>query len=407
MLQTEFVKNLNSNYERILLEEKPEEKRYQYCILSRGGIKGLLPCSLRYLDGKAYLYYDITSKQNVAQLFQKRNITREWVKDFLWSFRQIQLELERFLLDERNVLWYPEQIFQDLEDNIFSFLYLPYYEGDSGFGHLIEFLVEHIDYGDETLVEYIYKVYEQFQQNGDIYLRQHIFTDAKVLECERQLTEGGSRRTEGSPQRTEGGSRRTEGGSRRMEGSPQREEQEEQRDSEYSEIRREEQGEPRTEISSQKKKGIFSFLEHKKRRNKEQKNPYQQALQISMEGMAVAEEMDYATEDYGRTIYIEEPKEAKEIIRRLYSPEGKILAQLGAEAFIIGKKKEEADLVLEDLSISRMHARITKEGDDYYLEDMNSTNGTFKNGLRLQPYEKRKLQEEDEIKLGKVEMIFR
>ena len=35
MLNTEFVKNLHNNYERIMLEKKPEERRYQYCILSR------------------------------------------------------------------------------------------------------------------------------------------------------------------------------------------------------------------------------------------------------------------------------------------------------------------------------------------------------------------------------------
>lgn len=46
-MQTEFVKSLNCNYERILLEEKPEEKRYQYCMIGRGGIKGLLSCNLR------------------------------------------------------------------------------------------------------------------------------------------------------------------------------------------------------------------------------------------------------------------------------------------------------------------------------------------------------------------------
>ena len=123
MLHTEYVRNLNCNYERILLDNKPEEKKYQYCILSRGGIKGLLPCSLRYMNGLAYLYYDITSKQNVAQLFGGRCITRRWMRDFLWSLRQIQLELGRFLLDTNNVIWYPEHIFQDLESNIFSFLY--------------------------------------------------------------------------------------------------------------------------------------------------------------------------------------------------------------------------------------------------------------------------------------------
>lgn len=67
-MQTEYIKSLNCNYERILLDEKPEEKRYQYCIVGRGGIKGLLPCNLRYINGQGYLYYDITSKQNLQQM---------------------------------------------------------------------------------------------------------------------------------------------------------------------------------------------------------------------------------------------------------------------------------------------------------------------------------------------------
>ncbi len=83
------------------------------------------------------------------------------------------------------------------------------------------------------------------------------------------------------------------------------------------------------------------------------------------------------------------------------------MAQLGEETLTIGKQKDEVDLVVDDFSISRIHARITLEEDGYYLEDMNSTNGTFKNGLYLQPYEKRKLQEEDEIRLGTVLLVFR
>ena len=75
MLNTEYIRSLNANYERLMLGEKPEEKRYQYCMISRGGIRGLLPCSLRYIDGNAYLYYDITSRQNIAQLFDKKVIT--------------------------------------------------------------------------------------------------------------------------------------------------------------------------------------------------------------------------------------------------------------------------------------------------------------------------------------------
>ena len=73
----------------------------------------------------------------------------------------------------------------------------------------------------------------------------------------------------------------------------------------------------------------------------------------------------------------------------------------------IGKKKGEVDLVLEEASVSRIHARITNVDGKYYLEDLNSTNGTFRNGLRMQPYEKKMLEEGDEIKCGKVAFIFR
>ena len=90
MINTEYIRSLNANYERMALGEKPEEKRYQYCMISRGGIKGLLPCSLRYIDGNAYLYYDITSRQNIAQLFDKKVINRQWLTDFLWSMRRVR-----------------------------------------------------------------------------------------------------------------------------------------------------------------------------------------------------------------------------------------------------------------------------------------------------------------------------
>lgn len=392
MLQTEFVKNLHNNYVRVQLTDKPQEQRYQYCILNRGGIKGLLDGNLRYLNGNAYLYYDITSKQNVMQLFQKRSITREWVKDFLWSFRQIKLELDRFLLDEKNVLWYPEQVYQDLADNIFSFLYIPYYDGNNGFEEFLEFLVEHMDYDDETLVECVYKIYDGFEQNGDVYLQNHIFEDAKMLEQEK-LT---ANKEAALPMDMRNG----------MSGD-----MEDAREPvSLLEAFDEEETREKTTPHASGKKGIFSFLDSKRHKNKAVKNNYRQKLKLSMEGAAVAEEFDYGKgdyemEDYGRTIYVEEPRE-KEKIYRLYSPEGKILTQLGEETLTIGKQKDEVDLVLDDFSVSRIHARITREEDGYYLEDMNSTNGTFKNGLYLQPYEKRKLQEEDEIRLGTVLLIF-
>lgn len=406
MLHTEYVRSLNCNYERILLDTKPEEKRYQYCILSRGGIKGLLPCSLRYIDGLAYLYYDISSRQNVSQLFHSRTITRAWVSDFMWSFRQTQQELGRFLLDIGNIIWYPEHIFQELESNIFSFTYIPYYGGEESFIKLIEFWVEHIDYDDEVLVDCVYHMYEQLERNGAVYLQARIFEDVKCLE-EKNLKE--------IKENTHFVEKDVKEAEKEEVDVPDSDKKQlnDRKDSPISQMEGKAKADHMPPAESCEieektgKKGIFSIFENRRNRSRKLREEYSVTMHQEMSGYAVAEDVTYDTEDYGRTVFMEDKQDSMEKIHGLYTPEGRLLASVDKSTMSIGKKKEEVDCVLEDASVSRIHARITDDKGDIYLEDLNSTNGTFKNGLRMQPYEKRKLETGDEIKCGKVILIFR
>ena len=155
------------------------------------------------------------------------------------------------------------------------------------------------------------------------------------------------------------------------------------------------------------KKGLFTLWENRRKKEKQERENYSRNLQLTMSGYAVAEETVYEEDDMGKTVYMEEQPETRETRHRLMTEEGKLLVSLEQDTYTIGKKRGEADLVLEEPSVSRLHARIVKETDGYYLEDMNSTNGTLKNGLRLQPYEKRKLEEGDEITFGKRILIYR
>lgn len=392
MLQTEFVRNLNCNYERILLDVNPEEKRYQYCILSRGGIKGLLASSLRYINGQAYLYYDISSKQNIVQLHSGKPLTRRWLKDFLWSFRRIREELSRFLLDEQHILWFPQEIFRDLENDGFFFLYVPYYAEDNGFKKLLEFMVEHIDYDDEELVECVYHIYEQFENSGWDYLQQGIFKDAERLDQNREESLG----LEQSQQRADfvcdGRSDNTVLEDVVSAG--------EQTEKEHRQV--DVNVEDKTE-----KKGLMMVFRSKRRKEKEQRESYQNILQSQLNGYAVAEENPYGEEEWGRTVFMELPAEPSESHHGLYSADGKLLAKVDKASVTIGKKKEEVNVVLEDISVSRMHARILIDGEKVLLEDLNSTNGTFKNGLRMEPYERRELEVGDEIRIGTQELVYR
>ncbi|MCM1569454.1 MAG: FHA domain-containing protein [Roseburia sp.] len=395
MFETEYVRSLHCNYERFLLTQKPEEKRYQYCMLSRGGIRGLLSCSLRYVNGKAYLYYDITSRQNIAQLYQKGVIGREWLQDFMGSVRQIQWELGRFLLQENNILWEPEQIFQDLEKNEFSFIYIPYYEGENHFLKLLSFLVEHIDYEDEGLVECVYKMYEQLERNGEVYLQEKIFEDVKALESKAQP--GNSYEmaaTEESVAEIPDMSLGTEAMElKSVEASASETKQEKEK-----------------VFSGQgTKKSLLGLFDNKKgkAREREQRGSYREAMQQKLEGYAVAEDTVYEDSGFGQTVYLDAPREEREILHRLYSPDGRILARLESSALLLGKARDKVDLYLDDISVSRLHARLIRNQEEVSLEDLNSTNGTYLNGMQLQPYEKRKLEPGDEIRCGKIVLQYR
>ncbi len=60
-----------------------------------------------------------------------------------------------------------------------------------------------------------------------------------------------------------------------------------------------------------------------------------------------------------------------------------------------------------EAKVSRKHARIVLRGNEYFLEDLGSTNGTFVNrGRRLIPGNPQQLREGDEIIVGKTFLRF-
>jgi pSer/pThr/pTyr-binding forkhead associated (FHA) protein len=61
------------------------------------------------------------------------------------------------------------------------------------------------------------------------------------------------------------------------------------------------------------------------------------------------------------------------------------------------------DIKIENLAVSRQHARIIQDGDRYTLEDLNSLNGTFVNEKRVM---KCILRNGDEILVGKHTLVF-
>jgi hypothetical protein len=292
----------------------------------------------------------------------------------------VKQELERFLLDWQNVVWFPEHIYYDLEENRLFFLYIPYYEEDSGFAQFMEFLIEKVDYDDEDLVNCVYHMYERYENCGESYLQKQIFNDIEEV-CSKQRERLSLTESILIAEKLKRGNRADE----------------EAVESVESDVPSEE--------SCEEKRGLLGFFDAIRRKKSVQLEVSDWNADRAGELRMVAEQNAYEGESYGKTVFVELRDEFGKA-RGLYYPDGKLLYYI-EETHVVGKMKGEADIVLDDASISRMHARITKREGKYYLEDLNSTNGTYKNGIRLQPYEEKELEEGDDVRFGRVLLVFR
>ena len=78
--------------------------------------------------------------------------------------------------------------------------------------------------------------------------------------------------------------------------------------------------------------------------------------------------------------------------------------QLDSFPFTIGRNPE-SNLVLEALSVSWAHAQIAQQGGAHILHDLNSTNGTFVNDVRIErPYH---LQKDDVIRIDRTLLVYK
>jgi serine/threonine-protein kinase len=59
-----------------------------------------------------------------------------------------------------------------------------------------------------------------------------------------------------------------------------------------------------------------------------------------------------------------------------------------------------------ELGISRRHFRLSRTGEQFYIEDLSSVNGTVINGQRIPSHNLHPLRPGDRIALGKMELTF-
>lgn len=428
MINASYYKDYRHNY--LIMEGKNQRTElYQCRMITDNQIEGLLPCKERHVNGDVFLYYEITSRQNLLSLFEGRKLTMKQLKNVFIHLKMVQERLSKFLLNESNLVLLPEYIYSDVETENLYFLYYPFETEDDYIVSFLEFLVEKIDSEDQTAVEMVYKMLELATKEQFV-LDEVVNWFEEDLEWEERATD----RMQEIPE--------NESPLSFPELSEEEEEDKPEKPSNrpaaflmiaavvlflilYA-VNRMYLFPQKIQIClyagllfcvalllgsagfilydlffSRKREdcGISGIKERFKKTEREEEKPYRETdINDRIQ--------EKAKQAYGNTVFIPWVENCE---NKLYGvgKGNKNHIDLARLPLTVGKLAGSVDMVIEDQSISRRHARFFREGNRIYMSDLNSTNGSFKNGMRLLPNASEALEPGDEIRLGKLKFIYR
>lgn len=449
MLQLKYERNLNHTY--LVYEGNFRENDYAVQMLLNNSIEGLLRCHLDKVDGRERLYYEISSRQPLTSIFEKKKIDYRTLRILLECFKDILGKLEEYLLPEEYLMTGAECIFMEPEQERFHFCIIPSSEAYMGIQPLMEFLLEHIDYTDEKAVAAAYEWYKRAGEENcsftDIYRqvfleRDHNY-DFEQTEKKNKISMSAGETVSAA------------------EGIYEAEPFTEVPKEEVEKRHDEKIGNKKSMISGKKTAvvgvaavvvilmlagctiyfgiervaaaavivSVIGFVLY--RRIKEQNEEYvweADEAGIELEKVPVPDNLEIKAQevnDYRETAesgqeYGEKPEIEKEYGEtvfitnacmekgRFLKPVGSGFPLLGIKIFpyIIGKLAGAVDGVIEHETVSRIHCKLELEDGNYYICDLNSTNGTIVNGTVVDTEERMELRPGDEIQIGQALYVF-
>lgn len=452
-MKVTYVKDFRHNF-LVILGSEYQEDNYQCRMITENRIKGLLPCRRKHINGEMLLYYEISSKQNLKSIFENKRITMKHLQQIFLQLKLAWNGLSRFLLNESSLVLKPEYIFGDIEAEEISFLYYPYEPEENYLKSLLEYLVDKVDNDDREAVEAVYKLFELVENEQFVLdeLLQWFDRDYGVSNKTEKAPEEEDRNRLYGESEAETCSRlygESEEAGKFSDGIVLTQESRKYEGNRNCEKNRVQHRLPLIGLLFGALTGGILFYIYQ---NYHMETEWLRYFFIAAVGNGAVfagsglwlfylkwfsgrgqfgghlpdiweREKDSGKEVYQNTEVYEnmQPKEEQLCGNTVFIPwtescenklygegrENKNHIDLKVLPLTVGKLAGCVDMVIADKSISRKHARFEKKGNRIYMTDLNSTNGSFKNGLRLAPNTSEVLEPGDEIRLGKLKFIYR
>lgn len=464
-MRAEYKRDMSHNYLILHGENAVDTSSYQVRMLTGNAVPSILKCRIQGLDGKFLFYYDITSRQSLASFYEQKKLQVSDLRIIFGGFVKIMEEMMEFLLNPDQLLLSPEYMYLDIEKQKMYFCCLP---GEmkpisEQFREMTEYFLPKLDHEEAAAVTMGYGIYRKALENG-IHLemiKEIIYQNVKEVPENRkeekkpteELPEEKMLPEENLPdlmekpvQKKEKKSGRTVDGKLLWLGgcglgvlllmgvvaacylgylpgvpievvlasaivllgigalgswTSEKKKRKQDETAEWrKKVRREfaEKSERPQELRENFEEQNAELYGYREQRQKTESSEFRNNF--------YAESEKQEKEDYGETMVLSAGslKGPASLVSR--EPGEFATIFLEQELTVIGKMENASDAVIPRATVSRVHARIRKMEDGYFLADLNSRNGTSVNGRMLRANEEYELQDEDEVDFAEARYVF-
>ena len=418
-MRAEYKRDVSRNYLILHGENPVDTASYQVRMLTGNAVPSILKCRIQGLDGRFLFYYDITSRQSLASFYEQKKLKASDLRIIFGGVVKIMEEMMEFLLNPDQLLLSPEYMYLDVEKQKLYFCCLP---GEAKavseqFREMTEYFLPKLDHDDAAAKNKEPTKPEEKISEQTVLREEQIPLDFAEKPPEWEEKSETSNKTGGKIcgnfvwiggcglgvfvllgilaacylgylpgvpiEAVLAAAIALLGiGALGMWAGEKKKKKQDETAEWRKKVRRE-----FTDAAGNTEKAE----QHKKFRDE-----YRERLQF--------EEPEET--DYGETVVLSAG--AVKGPSSLVSKEPGELATIFLERdlTIIGKMENAADAVIPRPTVSRVHARIRKDEEEYFLADLNSRNGTSVNGRMLRANEEYQLQDEDEVDFAEARYIF-
>lgn len=437
----EYRRDGGNNY--MVLPRIAEKEDYREKMLLRIRSEHLLNVDIRNVDGVSGYYYEMRSAKTLKHIAAVRDLKGNEIRAVLIGIEKLINELSEYLLSPYQLVLLPECVALSADGTLAKFCYYPQMEEEGGtFFELAEFLMKHTDHEDSEAKRLSYGYFGKVS-DGEI-------NPGTLLEnC--QYEEGLQEFTEPAAEK-----------SAAEDDTVKTEEDEYRKDYENGFKDFDKQKENKRKSTAYERiigtalvflaaeimimvflglnPGCLKIMQPDvkvvtggglfliavticivvyciiKKKKESEEDKYMEKEEVI--GQAENEEYemekyesdkdqpDYTmSEDEGTVLLIDNNEKNNPLLLGKQDKDV-INIEINKTPFVVGTSLQKADGVIKAIGVSRVHAVIKNTGEDYYIMDMNSTNGTFVNGDILNGTKEMKLKNGDRLRLANVELTF-